>query len=284
MASVASCTRSEVKVPFLRKACHGGCGKMMVDRRTSADQPLICRPCVDRVKDAERKAKKAEYDAKHAAWVERQAAWKERQAAKATGACCGPASLICHFCGETGHLKKQCPLLVKALDKQCLNCGEMGHTKGNCPLLVGDASTECCSDAGTEMSAPSIAVESVAASTAASSPLAERPVSMKELNEEEFKEITKLDKKLRDIEKLEKSKLSGARLENNQLDKLAAKEKTQTARDHAWRIAEARVRSERATAQATRKAMANALPLLQAEADLAPAKGKSRSRFFDLSR
>ena len=40
-------------------------------------------------------------------------------------------TLKCYGCGETGHVKANCP--KQGIERQCYGCGEMGHLKKDCP-------------------------------------------------------------------------------------------------------------------------------------------------------
>jgi cellular nucleic acid-binding protein len=56
----------------------------------------------------------------------------------------------CHKCGETGHIKRDCPQGGGGDDRACYGCGVVGHTKRECPQGGGGGGNVCfnCNQSG----------------------------------------------------------------------------------------------------------------------------------------
>jgi cellular nucleic acid-binding protein len=58
----------------------------------------------------------------------------------------------CHICGETGHIKRDCPQndgSTPATQSTCHICGEVGHLKRECPQNDGQPVEQLCHTCGT---------------------------------------------------------------------------------------------------------------------------------------
>lgn len=195
--------------PFMRQLC-SACGRM---GHGEADCPARRRE--------EREAAKAERKEQAAARAEVRAVRKAE----------GP---MCYLCGQHGHLQSACPLRHRPV---CLECGLSGHVRRSCPTLQRGAGEQprlqvACAvddDARSELSAATL-------STAASTASAVGPVP-------EEKEIKRLEKKLREVSKLEARAAAGERLEANQLEKVKQRADIEIELDTLRGLAEARARN-----------------------------------------
>lgn len=196
--------------PFMRQLC-GACGRM---GHSETDCPAR--------RHGQREAAKAE----------RRSAAATRAEARAACAAEGP---LCYLCGQLGHVQSACPLRHRPV---CLECGQPGHVRRSCPTLPPRGTDEqprsrparvVDDDAKSELS---VATFSTAASTASAAGPAP-----------EEKEIKRLEKKLRDISKLEACAAAGERLEVLQLEKVKQRADMEIELGTLRGLAEARARN-----------------------------------------
>jgi len=177
--------------------------------------------------------------------LRRRAVREERQARKAQPevprerrAVEGP----CYLCGQCGHVEGNCPL--RRPRRLCLECGEFGHVRGACPMRQAARSA-----ADADLRAASVLAAAAAALPKASKkqPLLEDADSHSEVSTtassaSEDREVRRLEKKLREIARLEERFAMGERLDKLQLEKLQQKEEVEISLDSARGLAEARAR------------------------------------------
>jgi hypothetical protein len=55
----------------------------------------------------------------------------------------------CHNCGETGHLRRDCPSEMRE-SRKCHHCGQSGHLRRDCPDDSGPSEDKCyqCGETG----------------------------------------------------------------------------------------------------------------------------------------